>query len=50
MAFVPGIVGAFFKPLAWTVVISLLFSLIVAITIVPLNVKSFSIKNVAKGT
>ena len=27
MAFVPGIVGRFFAPLAWTVVISLLFSL-----------------------
>jgi multidrug efflux pump subunit AcrB len=36
MAFVPGIVGAFFQPLAWTIVISLLFSLLVAITIVPL--------------
>lgn len=36
MAFVPGIVGAFFRPLAWTIVVSLLFSLLVAITIVPL--------------
>ena len=44
MAFVPGIVGAFFKPLAWTIVISLLFSLIVAITIVPLMSKVFLLK------
>lgn len=36
LAFVPGIVGAFFRPLAWTIVISLLFSLLVAITVVPL--------------
>lgn len=36
MAFVPGIVGAFFRPLAWTIVVSLLFSLLVAVTIVPL--------------
>ena len=41
MAFVPGIVGRFFAPLAWTVVISLLFSLIVAITIVPLLSRIF---------
>lgn len=41
MAFVPGIVGKFFAPLAWTVVISLLFSLIVAITIVPLLSRIF---------
>ena len=42
MAFVPGIVGGFFEPLAWTVVISLLFSLIVAITVVPLIVENLS--------
>ena len=48
MAFVPGIVGAFFKPLAWTVVISLLFSLIVAITIVPLMSKAFLLKMALK--
>ncbi|WP_027084750.1 efflux RND transporter permease subunit [Cohnella panacarvi] len=36
MAFVPGIVGAFFRPLAWTIVVSLLFSLLVAVTVVPL--------------
>lgn len=41
MAFVPGIVGGFFAPLAWTVVISLLFSLIVAITVVPLLSRIF---------
>lgn len=41
MAFVPGIVGKFFAPLAWTVVISLLFSLIVAITVVPLLSRIF---------
>ena len=41
MAFVPGIVGGFFEPLAWTVVISLLFSLIVAITVVPLLSRIF---------
>ena len=41
MAFVPGIVGGFFKPLAWTIVISLLFSLIVAITVVPLLSRIF---------
>lgn len=41
MAFVPGIVGGFFKPLAWTIVISLLFSLIVAITVVPLMSRIF---------
>ncbi|MBS4179260.1 efflux RND transporter permease subunit [Lederbergia citrea] len=41
MAFVPGIVGKFFAPLAWTIVISLLFSLIVAITIVPLMARIF---------
>lgn len=41
LAFVPGIVGGFFKPLAWTIVISLLISLLVAITIVPLLSKIF---------
>ena len=41
MAFVPGIVGAFFKPLAWTIVVSLLISLLVAITVVPLMSKIF---------
>ncbi|WP_374722004.1 efflux RND transporter permease subunit [Peribacillus tepidiphilus] len=41
MAFVPGIVGKFFAPLAWTIVISLLFSLIVAVTIVPLLSRMF---------
>ena len=41
LAFVPGIVGKFFVPLAWTVVISLLFSLLVAITVVPLMSRLF---------
>ncbi|WP_163103100.1 efflux RND transporter permease subunit [Peribacillus alkalitolerans] len=44
MAFVPGIVGKMFAPLAWTIVISLLFSLLVAITIVPLLSKMFLLK------
>ncbi|RDI45411.1 efflux RND transporter permease subunit [Falsibacillus pallidus] len=44
MAFVPGIVGNFFAPLAWTIVISLVFSLIVAITIVPLLSRIFLLK------
>lgn len=41
MAFVPGIIGRFFAPLAWTIVISLLFSLIVAVTVVPLMSRIF---------
>lgn len=44
LAFVPGIVGSFFKPLAWTIVISLLISLIVAVTIVPLLSRIFLLK------
>ncbi|WP_059172130.1 efflux RND transporter permease subunit [Bacillus sp. FJAT-27445] len=44
MAFVPGITGKFFAPLAWTIVISLLFSLVVAITVVPLMSKLFLLK------
>lgn len=44
LAFVPGIVGGFFKPLAWTIVISLLISLIVAITVVPLLSRIFLLK------
>ncbi len=36
MAFVPGIVGHFFAPFAWTVIVALLFSLLVAVTVVPL--------------
>jgi multidrug efflux pump subunit AcrB len=43
LAFVSGIVGKFFIPLAWTVVVSLLFSLLVAITVVPLLSKLFLI-------
>ncbi len=41
MGFVSGIVGKFFAPLAWTVVISLLFSLLVAVTVVPLFSRLF---------
>ncbi|PLS18008.1 acriflavin resistance protein [Bacillus sp. M6-12] len=41
MAFVPGIIGKFFAPLAWTIVISLLFSLLVAVTVVPLLSRIF---------
>ncbi|WP_175384399.1 efflux RND transporter permease subunit [Bacillus sp. FJAT-27225] len=44
MAFVPGVVGKMFAPLAWTIVISLLFSLVVAITVVPLFSKWFLLK------
>ncbi|MNU70485.1 Swarming motility protein SwrC [compost metagenome] len=44
LAFVPGIVGKFFVPLAWTIVISLLFSLLVAVTIVPLMSRLFLLK------
>ncbi|WP_274364033.1 efflux RND transporter permease subunit [Paenibacillus thermotolerans] len=44
LAFVPGIVGKFFVPLAWTVVVSLLFSLLVAVTVVPLMSKLFLLK------
>lgn len=41
MAFVPGIVGKFFAPFAWSVTISLAFSLLIAITLVPLLSKLF---------
>lgn len=44
LAFVEGIVGRFFAPLAWTVVISLLFSLLVAVTVVPLFSRLFLLK------
>src|SRR5690554_2880802 len=44
LAFVPGIVGKFFVPLAWTIVISLLFSLLVAVTVVPLLSRLFILK------
>jgi multidrug efflux pump subunit AcrB len=44
LAFVPGTVGKFFVPLAYTVVIALLFSLIVAITVVPLMSRLFLLK------
>jgi multidrug efflux pump subunit AcrB len=44
LAFVPGIVGKFFVPLAWTIVISLLFSLLVAVTVVPLMSRLFLLR------
>ncbi|MGF7047672.1 HAE1 family hydrophobic/amphiphilic exporter-1 [Paenibacillus sp. DS2015] len=44
LAFVPGIVGKFFVPLAWTIVISLLFSLLVAVTVVPLLSNMFLLR------
>lgn len=44
LAFVPGIVGKVFVPLAWTIVISLLFSLLVAVTVVPLLSRLFLLK------
>lgn len=52
LAFVPGIVGKFFAPFAWSVVISISFSLLVAVTVIPvlsrltlLNMKSSENKN-----
>lgn len=44
LAFVPGIIGKFFVPLAWTIVVSLLFSLLVAVTVVPLMSRLFLLK------
>jgi HAE1 family hydrophobic/amphiphilic exporter-1 len=44
LAFVSGIVGKFFIPLAWTVIVALLFSLLVAVTVVPLLSKHFLLK------
>ncbi|HEU4964009.1 MAG TPA: efflux RND transporter permease subunit, partial [Bacilli bacterium] len=44
LAFVPGIVGKFFAPFAWSVVIALAFSLLIAISIVPLMSKLFLLK------
>ncbi|MED1205340.1 efflux RND transporter permease subunit [Heyndrickxia acidicola] len=44
MAFVPGIVGKFFAPFAWSVVISIAFSLLIALTIVPILSKLFLAK------
>ncbi|TLS38450.1 efflux RND transporter permease subunit [Pseudalkalibacillus caeni] len=41
LSFVPGIVGKFFAPFGITVVIALAFSLIVAVTVVPLLAKLF---------
>ncbi|HWJ02533.1 MAG TPA: efflux RND transporter permease subunit [Verrucomicrobiae bacterium] len=41
LSFVPGIVGKFFAPFGITVVVSLIFSLLVAITVVPLLARLF---------
>ncbi|MGZ4033211.1 MAG: efflux RND transporter permease subunit, partial [Tumebacillaceae bacterium] len=41
LAFVPGIVGKFFAPFAWSVVIALAFSLLIAITVVPMMSRLF---------
>ena len=41
MSFVPGIVGKFFAPFGITVVVSLVFSLLVAISVVPLLSRLF---------
>jgi multidrug efflux pump subunit AcrB len=41
LAFVPGIVGKFFAPFAWSVVIALAFSLLIAVTVVPLMSRLF---------
>lgn len=44
LSFVSGIVGKFFVPFAVTVVVSILFSLIVALTVVPLMARLFLLK------
>lgn len=44
LSFVSGIVGKFFVPFAVTVVVSILFSLIVAMTVVPLMARLFLLK------
>jgi multidrug efflux pump subunit AcrB len=41
LAFVPGIVGKFFQPFAWSVVISIGFSLLIAVTVIPVLSKLF---------
>ncbi|MDQ0200653.1 efflux RND transporter permease subunit [Neobacillus ginsengisoli] len=41
LAFVPGIVGKFFAPFAWSVVISIAFSLVIAVTVIPVLSKLF---------
>ncbi|HEX3015152.1 MAG TPA: efflux RND transporter permease subunit, partial [Desulfobacteria bacterium] len=41
LMFVPGMVGRFFKPFGITVIVSLIFSLLVAITVVPLLSRLF---------
>ncbi|MCM3766056.1 efflux RND transporter permease subunit [Neobacillus niacini] len=44
LSFVPGIVGKFFAPFGITVIVALAFSLIVALTVVPLLAKLFLLK------
>jgi multidrug efflux pump subunit AcrB len=44
LSFVPGIVGRFFAPFGITVIVALAFSLIVALTVVPLLAKLFLLK------
>jgi multidrug efflux pump subunit AcrB len=44
LAFVPGIIGKFFAPFAWSVVIALAFSLLIAVTVVPLMSRLFLLK------
>lgn len=44
LSFVSGIVGKFFVPFAITVVVSILFSLLIALTVVPLMARLFLLK------
>ena len=44
LSFVPGIIGKFFAPFGITVMVALAFSLIVALTVVPLLAKLFLLK------
>jgi multidrug efflux pump subunit AcrB len=44
LSFVPGIIGKFFAPFGITVIVSLAFSLIVSLTVVPLLAKFFLLK------
>lgn len=44
LSFVPGIIGRFFAPFGITVIVALAFSLIVALTVVPLLAKLFLLK------
>ncbi|MBW8350070.1 efflux RND transporter permease subunit [Bacillus sp. IITD106] len=44
LSFVPGIIGGFFAPFGITVIVALAFSLIVALTVVPLLAKLFLLR------